>query len=711
MLKKMGFSNNDDDFKIQDIEFEDLFNIDDIQKLQDEFSELTGVGSLITKPDGTPITRPSNFCRLCNNIIRNTEKGAANCRKSDINIGKLCVDGPTVKQCQSGGLWDAGAGITAGGKHIASWFVGQIRDNTQDVDNIYKYALEIGADADAAVAAFEEVTYMPLEHFKSIAAVLFTFANLMSQLAYQNLQKSFFIHEHKKAENALRESEELFRNMFNVTNDAIFLHEADGSIVDVNDSALKLFQLTKEEFFNCSILDDLSAPSVTSEDLERVLTAANNGENNEFEWVSKRPKDGSLFPTLVNLKKFKHRNGYLLLAIVRDMTESKRSEETRAKLEEQLRQSQKMDAIGQLAGGVAHDFNNMLGGIIGAAEVLKEFLPADEAAHKLHHVILEAADNAAALTNKLLVFARHQASISTSVNLHTIIHETIDILKRTLDKKIKITDNLLAECDVIIGDASQLQSSLINLAINSSHAMPDGGELLISTSTIELDDLYCQSSQFDLTPGEYVEIDIRDTGSGIPAEIVPRIFEPFFTTKEVGKGTGLGLAAVYGTVRQHSGSISVYSEVGEGTCFHVLLPVDRTHLETKTTAQEIISGEGNILVVDDESVMRITAEAILDYLGYTVTTVASAREAIDIFRESPDKFDLVILDMIMPEMNGKECYYALRQLKPDVKVLISSGFTREEDIGKLKEEGLAGFIRKPFRTVMLSKLVDNLISK
>ncbi len=711
MSKKTFKDESAADFEIQDIEFEDLFNIDDIQKLQDEFSEVTGVGSLITKPDGTPITRPSNFCRLCNDIIRKTDKGCENCRKSDVDIGKLCVDGPTIKQCRSGGLWDAGAGITAGGKHIASWFVGQIRDNTQNVDNIRKYAMEIGADADAAAEAFDQVTYMPTEHFRSIAAVLFTFANLMSQLAYQNLQKTFFINEHKRAENALRESEELFRNMFNVSTDAIFLHEADGTIIDANESALKMFQLTKEEVYNCSILDDLSAPSITRGDLEHVLSAANNGENREFEWESKRPKDGSTFPSMVSLKKFKHRDGYLLLAIVRDMTEYKKAEETRVKLEEQLRQSQKMDAIGQLAGGVAHDFNNMLGGIIGAAEVLKEFLPADETAHKLHHVILEAADNAAALTNKLLVFARHQTSISTSVNLHNIIHETIDILKRTLDKKIRIVDKLAAGCDVIIGDSSQLQSALINLAINSSHAMPEGGELLISTSTIELDELYCSSSQFKLTPGEYIEIDIRDTGTGIPAEILPRIFEPFFTTKEVGKGTGLGLAAVYGTVRQHSGAISVYSEVGRGTCFHILLPVDRSHLEAHAAEQDVISGVGNILVVDDESVMRITAEAILDYLGYTVTTVASGNEALELFRTAPEKFDLVILDMIMPEMNGKECFYALRQLRPDIKVIISSGFTREEDIGRLKDEGLAGFIRKPFRTLGLSQLVDRLISK
>ncbi len=696
-------------YDLKDIEFEDLFDIADIQKLQDEFAAGTGVASIITRPDGTPITRPSNFCRLCNDIIRKTEIGCRNCQRSDKHIGKLCIDGPTVRECESGGLWDAGAGITAGGKHIANWLVGQISDNTQTTERIREYACEIGADAEEVVAAFEEVTYMSLEQFKSIAEVLFTFSNLMSQLAYQNLQKNYYIVERKRAEAALRQNEELLRNVFNATNEAIFLHELDGTILDVNDSMLRMYNLSKDEVLRCSLLGELSADCMTEDDLTKVLTAANAGKNDEFEWIAKRLKDGSTFPVLVSLKKFYHNERYLLLAVVRDISELKEAEQIRQRLEAQLQHSQKMDAIGQLAGGIAHDFNNMLGGIMGAADMLERYLPACEDAHQMHHIILEAAENAAALTRKLLVFARQQSPASTPISVHKVIQETVDILQRTLDKSVNIEQKLLAASDIIIGDSTQLQSMLINLAINSAHAMPDGGELLLATSNMVLTETVSGNYRSELAVGEYIEIEVRDTGCGMAEDILPRIFEPFFTTKGVGKGTGLGLAAVYGTIRQHSGAISVYSIVGEGTYFHILLPIDKTVEQPKPVSQEKISGQGHILVVDDEPIMRITAEAILGDLGYTVTTAENGAAALEIFRKSPEEFDLVVLDMIMPVMNGKECFYQLKQILPEVKVIISSGFTREEDIGKLQEQGLAGFIRKPFHSAALSQLLGKLL--
>ena len=252
-------------------------------------------------------------------------------------------------------------------------------------------------------------------------------------------------------------------------------------------------------------------------------------------------------------------------------------------LHEQLRQSQKMDAIGQLSGGIAHDFNNMLGGITGAAEMLSYYLPDDPKARKFHTIILDAAKRSSDLIDKLLSFSRNNPKVSTAIDVHEIIIATSVLLENSIDRRITLKMELAAEKCTIIGDSSQLQNALLNLAINASHAMPEGGMLTIASRNLPLDKPYCDASLFDIQPGEYLEIEVRDTGYGIAPEHVNRIFEPFFSTKEQGEGTGLGLAAVYGTVQQHSGAVTVYSEQGNGTIFHVLLPVT-SHAEAIRSA-------------------------------------------------------------------------------------------------------------------------------
>lgn len=382
-------------------------------------------------------------------------------------------------------------------------------------------------------------------------------------------------------------------------------------------------------------------------------------------------------------------------------------EEEKARLLEQLNHAQKMDAVGQLAGGIAHDFNNMLGGILGAGHMLLSYLPDHPKARNFHTLIMQSAGRAADLTRQLLTFSRTSSKASTPVDIHAIIQETITLLKNTTDRRIKIETDLQAEQSSIIGDPSQLQSAILNLGINASQAMPGGGTLCFSTRLLEIDHVICETSPFDLQPGQFLEIDVRDTGCGIPAENLGRIFEPFFTTKELGKGTGLGLAAVYGTIKQHGGSITVCSELETGTNFQILLPLNSAEIPAEPVSQESIKGQGTILVVDDEEVMRITAKAILEDLGYTVLLANNGEEALAVFREKGDTIDLVILDMIMPVMNGKDCFFALQQLNPDVRVMLSSGFAREEDLEDMKKCGLKGFIHKPYLSGALSQSVHS----
>ena len=380
-------------------------------------------------------------------------------------------------------------------------------------------------------------------------------------------------------------------------------------------------------------------------------------------------------------------------------------EQEKDSLMSQLAQAQKMDAIGQLAGGISHDFNNMLGGILGAGEMLGQYLPDDPRAKKFHHIIMLSATRAADLTGKLLAFSHSSKKASTSVAVHNVINETITILENTTDRRIQIETNLNANPDLIVGDPSQLQSIFLNLGINAVHAMPDGGTLSISTGLIDIDEDFCRTSQFELLPGRFLEIIIKDTGCGIPEEALAKIFEPFYTTREKGKGTGLGLSTVYGMIKQHAGAILVKSELNVGTRFQLLLPLSEELAAPATLDQELISGEGTILIVDDEEPMRITAKSILEQLGYSVILAENGGDAVALFQNGQTTIDLVILDMIMPVMNGRDCFFTLKQLDPQVRVILSSGFSREEDIEEMKQFGLKGFIRKPYLSHHLSQSV------
>jgi PAS domain S-box-containing protein len=380
----------------------------------------------------------------------------------------------------------------------------------------------------------------------------------------------------------------------------------------------------------------------------------------------------------------------------------------KVQLEEKLHLSQKMDAIGKLAGGVAHDFNNMLAGIIGTAELLKS--PSrnlDAHSIKLLDIIIRASERAADLTAKLLAFGRKGKFASEPVDLHNIIDDTVAILDKTIDKRISIKVVKDAENAIIKGDSSSLQNAIMNIAINASHAMPDGGNINIHTESVLLDKAYCETSSFELKSGDFIKISIKDTGCGIPADQLPKIFEPFYTTKEQGKGTGLGLAAVYGTIQDHHGAISVHSEPFIETIFEIYLPILHIHTQEETNGTTIETGTGQVLLVDDEDIIRTTGKLILENMGYKVMLAANGAEAIEKFKNCHDNIDITIVDMIMPVMNGRETFLKMREIDQNCKIIISSGYTKDESLDELLGAGLAGFIKKPYRGWELSQVLKN----
>lgn len=382
------------------------------------------------------------------------------------------------------------------------------------------------------------------------------------------------------------------------------------------------------------------------------------------------------------------------------------SDEDREKLREQLYQTRKMEAIGQLAGGIAHDFNNLLGGIIGGAELLN-LEPLSENGRQMLDLILNAAERAADLTDKLLAFSRKRVHSRSTVDCFQIINETVDLLKHTIDRNISIAIESCTDVSTITGDPSQLQNSLMNIGINAAQAMPDGGVLKFKLDSITLDNEYCAVSPFALKPGLFVDIAISDTGCGMTPDIMSHIFEPFFTTKEQGKGTGLGLSAVYGTVQDHGGAITVHSEVGVGTVFHLYLPTSSELPQEVMTEKNCPTGAGTILVIDDDELIRCTASALLQSLGYAVMLAENGVEGVEKFKHMQSSIDLVILDMIMPELGGKEAFIKLREINPGIPVVIASGFSNPEEMQSLKEKGVFSFLPKPFKKIELAEIVDN----
>ncbi len=513
----------------------------------------------------------------------------------------------------------------------------------------------------------------------------------------------------KKAELALKESEENLRVTLQSIGDAVIATDTEGKITGMNPIAEELTGWktsdaqghTLSEVFR--IVNSLSRAKVESP-ARKVL------ETGEIALLAKHTvlisKTGKEYRIADSGAPIHSANGEIIgvVLVFRDVTEEYATQE-------KLMQSQKMDAIGQLAGGVAHDFNNMLGGILGAAELLSRKCESVPVTRKYIDIIINSSRHAADLTSKLLAFARKQPAASTPIEINCPIQDALALLERTIDRRIKINVSLTPGNYRIIGDHAQLQSACLNMFINAAHAMPDGGIISVSTRAIDLDEEYCATSTFDIQAGRYMELEIRDTGCGIQAENLQHIFEPFFTTRETGKGTGLGLAAVFGTVQQYKGAIEVHSTVNVGTAFRILLPLfEEQNTETINDTSQVITGRGKIMIVDDEPIMRITAEAILQELGYETITAENGREAIEKFKLSAERIDLVIIDMVMPEMNGRDCFCALKEIRPDLKAILSTGFARDEDISFMKNAGLKGFIQKPFTLATLSRIVSDAIN-
>ena len=386
--------------------------------------------------------------------------------------------------------------------------------------------------------------------------------------------------------------------------------------------------------------------------------------------------------------------GHEVLLAITDVTE-------RRSLEDRLRHGERLEAMGRLAGGVAHDFNNLLTGILGYADLLRRDAGDDRRRARQAEAIASAATRAAELTAQLLAFSRSGVRSSRDLDLHDVVRAALDLLRRTIDSRIAIEEELIAERRTVTGDPGRLQSALLNLAVNARDAMPHGGLLRVSTV-----DAHAPGEDVpnELAPGSYCRVEVGDTGTGMDERVRARLFEPFFTTKAPGKGTGLGLAAVHGTVSELGGAVTVVSEPGRGSTFTLWIPVsDREPGSLTPPARTAVGGSGRILLAEDEPALRELAAEVLGGLGYRVRTAVDGVEALELLRAEPA--DLVLLDLVMPRMGGAACAEALRALDPQIRLLAMTGFAEGADVDRMRALG-AEVLRKPWRAEQLAAAVS-----
>jgi PAS domain S-box-containing protein len=521
----------------------------------------------------------------------------------------------------------------------------------------------------------------------------------------------------------LSESEARYRMLADNVSDVIFTHDMNGVCTYISPSITQQSGFAVEDYLGKPIhaqMTDVSATKVRNAlvNVSELFDASKHPVAERTFESETRCKDGSIKMIESTITLLLDKNGKPLgcLGVSRDITERKKNEEEKAALEAAFHQSQKMEAIGTLAGGVAHDFNNLLTGILGHAELLKsDESPREERSHSVE-IIETAALRAKELTSQLLGFARKGYYQSLPVNINQALKESLALLKHTLQKNIKIQVDICEQPLIVTGDPGQISQVFLNLAVNARDAMSNGGTMGFSLAEEVISgNKSTEASPADreqLPPGKYCRITVTDTGVGIPKENIDRIFEPFFTDKPKGKGTGLGLAMVYGVTRNHGGLVTVNSEPGLGTAFTVLLPLalDVEWPLKPVASKQPVTGRGNILVIDDEDIVRELAEMMLHRLGYAVHLAEDGRKGLLYYQTHGDIIDLVIVDMSMPNMGGLECVQHLTRLNPAVKVILATGYSQDSLGDELNRPNFCGFLQKPFLLQDLSELLASCLN-
>jgi PAS domain S-box-containing protein len=511
------------------------------------------------------------------------------------------------------------------------------------------------------------------------------------------------ITERKKAEQQLKESEERFRALHNASFGGICIHY-HGVISDCNHGLSEMSGYSRDELIGMDGLQ-LIAPDSRSTVRDNVQSCY--GAAYEVEGIR---KDGTIYPLSIRGCSIPYKDHTVRVTEFRDITERKQAEDHRKQLEEQLMQAQKMEAIGTLAGGVAHDFNNILSAILGNVDLARNLTPPGSPAADLLDKALKAIRRATSLVSQILAFSRQGDARRLPVRLAPVMREAIKLLRPLLPSTIKIIQQIDEDSLPILADPTQIHQIMMNLCTNAFHVMElTGGTLTISLKNTDYTSMDLQQHP-EVKPGHFVKLTIEDTGPGIAPEVRGKIFNPYFTTKMVGKGTGMGLAIVHGIVQSYGGFITFDSELGRGTSFYINLPaVEQVAAVAKVDDQLIIGGTERILLVDDEEIVADMGRSILEHLGYKVTVYTNSIEAFSVFKKTPSLFDIVITDQTMPAMTGFDLAQRILAIRQDIPIIICTGYSRTISEEKAKAMGVKGFAMKPLAIKDISLLIRKVL--
>ena len=571
----------------------------------------------------------------------------------------------------------------------------------RDMHSVLTVPLRIKGDVIGAVQVvdmeagrFEETDLKLLETLAGSAAIAIENARL-----YEKGQKEIAIR--KKTEKALRESEKRYRTVLEANPDSVIVYDMEGRVTYLNPTFTRVFGWKLEDRLGKKM--DMFVPEEDWPNTKRMIKKVLDGENVSGIETHRYTKAGNIIPVSISGAIYNDRDGNPAGSVVnlRDISEQK-------KLEAQMQQSQKMEAIGTLAGGIAHDYNNLLMGILGNVSLISLDFDSSHPYYKKLKNIEKYVRSGADLTKQLLGFAKGGKYEVKPVDINDLLEKSSEMFSRT-KKEIRIHRKYQKDIWSVEVDLSQIEQVLLNLYVNAGQAMPGGGNLYLQTENVTLNENYVR--HFSAKKGDYVKISVKDTGVGMDEDTIKRIFDPFFTTKDRSRGTGLGLASAYGIIKNHGGIIIAYSRIGQGSTFDVYLPASPKKIAQKEELnREALKGSETVLLIDDEDIIIDIGEQILERLGYRALMARSGKEAIEIYQANKNEINIVILDMIMPDMGGGETYDRLKKINPEIRVLLSSGYSIDGQASEIMNRGCNGFIQKPFNVEQLSRKIRDILS-
>ena len=485
--------------------------------------------------------------------------------------------------------------------------------------------------------------------------------------------------------------------------------DSEGRIVDANREYVRLTGCNNLNEIRGRRVFEWTADYEKTKNAESIIRCLTDGYLRNFEVDFVHP-GGKIVTVEINSTVVEKDGSKQMLSLCRDITDRKKEVEEKEKFQDHVIQSQKMEAIGRLSGGIAHDFNNILTAIFGYCELAMRDAESGSTIEKRLREVLKAGDRAKGLVQQILTFSRNTDRELRPIMVKNVVNEVLKLIRASLPSTIEILQNIISE-SIIMADPVQIHQIVMNLCTNAGHAMKEGGLLVITLRDVELDSASLKENP-DAKPGIYIKLSVSDTGYGMTQEIVNRIFDPYFTTKSKGEGTGLGLSVVRGIVKSYNGIITIQTDPGKGSTFNILLPVTEAKPAlTEEKIKQLPTGHESILFVDDEPTISALGMHMLESLRYDVTAITSSTEALELFRNQPEKFDLVITDMTMPYMTGDTLSAEIMQIRPDIPVILCTGFSSRMDEEKAKKLGVKAFIMKPFVLQDIAFSIRNALDK